>query len=316
MKKNDIFSLFNESCSCFYRGKWVIERVHLEILNAIKEHGTLTKAAESLHLSQSALSHSIKKLESQIATPIWQKDGRNLRLTSAGERIQNLANRVLPQFSHTELQLQQIAKGEMGALRIGMECHPCYQWLLRVIQPYLEKWPDIDIDVKQEFQFGALGALLSYEIDVLITPDPLYMPKIEYIPVFDYEHRLVVSASHPIAKQDTVSPEQLSGEVLFSYPVEPMRLDIFSQFLNPAKCSVKKHKIIETTEIMLQMVAAGRGICALPGWLVDEFSKTMPIKSIRFGESGIQKQIFIGVRKDEQRLDYLSDFIQQAKKTK
>jgi LysR family transcriptional regulator for metE and metH len=61
----------------------------------------------------------------------------------------------------------------MGSLRIGMECHPCYQWLLRVRQPYLEKWPDTDMDVNQEFQFGALGALLSYEIDVLITPGPL-----------------------------------------------------------------------------------------------------------------------------------------------
>ena len=294
----------------------MLERMHLEILTAIKEHGTLTKAANSLHLTQSALSHSIKKLEGQLATPIWKKDGRNLRLTAAGNRIQTLANRILPQFVHTELLLNQIAKGEMGSLRIGMECHPCYQWLLRVIQPYLQQWPDIDIDVKQEFQFGALGALLSYEIDVLITPDPLFKSQIDYIPVFNYEHRLVVSTSHQLANQDFVLPEQLINEVLFSYPVEPMRLDIFSQFLNPAKCSVKKHKIIETTEIMLQMVAAGRGICALPGWLVNEYAQSMPIQSLRFGEQGIAKQIFVGIRKDEQHIDYLNDFITQAKKTK
>jgi LysR family transcriptional regulator for metE and metH len=294
----------------------MLDRIHLEILNAIKQHGTLTKAADALYLSQSALSHSIKKLEGQIGTQIWKKDGRSLRLTAAGERIQTLANRVLPQFSHTELQLEQIAKGEMGALRIGMECHPCYQWLLKVIEPYLQQWPDIDMDVKQAFQFGALGALLSYEIDVLITPDPLFKPQIEYIPVFDYEHRLVVPLSHPLAKGGQVMPEQLSGDVLFTYPVEPQRLDIFSQFLTPAKCSVKKHKIIETTEIMLQMVAAGRGICALPGWLVDEHAKTLPIKSLRLGEQGINKQIYVGVRKDEQQIDYLSDFIAQAKKVR
>ena len=294
----------------------MLERVHLEILNAIKEHGTLTKAADSLHVSQSALSHSIKKLEGQIGTTIWKKDGRNLRLTAAGERIQTLANRVLPQFAHTELLLSQIAKGEMGTLRIGMECHPCYQWLLRVIQPYLKQWPDIDMDVKQEFQFGALGALLNYEIDVIITPDPFFKPKIEYISVFDYEHRLVVSQSHELAKQDFVLPEQLSDEVLFTYPVEPQRLDIFSQFLMPAKCSVKTHKLIETTEIMLQMVAAGRGICALPGWLVDEYAKKMPIKSLRFGEKGMAKQIFVGLRKDEQDIDYFKDFIAQAQATK
>lgn len=293
--------------------KRVLERIHLEILNAIKKHGTLTKAADSLHLTQSALSHSIKKLEGQIASPIWEKDGRNLRLTAAGEQIQILANRILPQFSHTEFQLKQIANGELGSLRIGMECHPCYQWLLKVLNAYLKQWPEIDIDVRQEFQFGALGALLSFEIDVLITPDPLLKSNVEYLPVFDYEHRLVVSSLHELAKQDHVLPEQLSNEILFSYPVEPQRLDIFNQFLNPAKVSVKKHKIIETTEIMLQMVAAGRGVCALPGWLVDEYCKSLPIKSIRFGKHGIAKQIFIGIRKNEQCINYLKDFITQAK---
>nr|WP_194362757.1 LysR family transcriptional regulator [Neptunicella marina] len=288
-------------------------RFHLEVLAAIKQQGTLTQAAESLNLSQSALSHSIKKLEGQLKVPVWQKEGRNLRLTAAGERILILANRVLPQFQHTELLLSQIARGEMGSLRIGMECHPCYQWLLKVIEPFLQKWPEVDIDVKQEFQFGGLGALHSYEIDILVTPDPLFTPKVAYLPVFDYEHRLVVPASHHLAKQDFVIPEQLSDEVLFSYPVEPQRLDIFSQFLNPAKCTVKKHKIIETTEIMLQMVAAGRGICALPGWLVDEFASTLPIKSLRFGKQGIKKQIFLGMRKDEEQINYLSDFIAQAR---
>ncbi|WP_394176819.1 type 2 periplasmic-binding domain-containing protein [Thalassotalea litorea] len=67
---------------------------------------------------------------------------------------------------------------------------------------------------------------------------------------------------------------------------------------------------------MLQMVAAGRGLCALPGWLVNEYSKYMPIQSLRFGEHGINKQIFVGIRKDEQDIDYLNEFIAQAKQTK
>lgn len=294
----------------------MLERFHLEVLAAIKEQGTLTQAAQSLNLSQSALSHSIKKLEGQIKTPVWQKEGRNLRLTHAGEHILTLANRVLPQFKHTELLLSQIVKGEMGSLRIGMECHPCYQWLLKVIEPYLGKWPNVDIDVKQEFQFSGLNALDNYEIDILVTPDPLYKPDVTFIPVFDYEHRLVVSSTHPLAQQDSITPEQLRDEVLFSYPVEPERLDIFSEFLNPAKCTVKQHKTIETTEIMLQMVAAGRGVCALPGWLVDEFAKSMAIKSLRFGELGISKQIFVGIRKGEEQVNYLSDFIAQAQQTR
>jgi LysR family transcriptional regulator for metE and metH len=51
----------------------------------------------------------------------------------------------------------------------------------------------------------------------------------------------------------------------------------------------------------------------LPGWLIDEYSKTMPITSLRFGKMGISKQIFVGIRKNEQHIDYLNDFIVQAK---
>ncbi|GGW74309.1 LysR family transcriptional regulator [Alteromonas halophila] len=290
----------------------MLERSHLEILAAIEKHGTLTQAAEALHLSQSALSHSIKKLESQLSINVWVKEGRQLRLTLAGEQILKMANRVLPQFLHTEQLLGHIASGEKGILRIGMECHPCYRWLLKVIEPFLQNWPQVDVDVRQAFQFGGLGALLNYDIDLLVTPDPLFTDNVKYIPVFDYEHRLVVSASHPLASQTTVAPEQLSREVLYTYPVEPQRLDIFSQFLHPAQCTVRQHKIMETTEIMLQMVAAGRGMCALPGWLADEYAQTLPIKSVRLGD-GLYKQIHLGLRAGEDNSRFIDEFINLAR---
>ena len=73
----------------------VLERIHLNILREVDRCGTLTGAAEALHLTQSALSHAIKKLEQRLGTPVWQKDGRRLRLTRAGEYLLGFANRVL-----------------------------------------------------------------------------------------------------------------------------------------------------------------------------------------------------------------------------
>ena len=92
-------------------------------------------------------------------------------------------------------------RASAGTLRIGMECHPCYQWLLKVVSPYLARWPDVDVDVKQKFQFGGIGALFGYEIDLLVTPDPLYKPGLRFEPVFDYEQVLVVNREHPLANE-------------------------------------------------------------------------------------------------------------------
>ncbi|WP_293267111.1 LysR family transcriptional regulator [Neptunomonas sp.] len=290
----------------------MLERNHLVILRAVDQQGSLTAAADFLCVTQPALSHSIKKLEQRLGTALWQKEGRQLRLTQSGLYLLRLAERILPQLELAEEVVSEIASGQRGTLRIGMECHPCYQWLLKVVSPYLAAWPDVDVDVKQRFQFGGIGALYAYEIDLLVTPDPLFRTGLTYEPVFDYEQVLVVADTHPLAKQKAISPEQLVSETLITYPVEPQRLDIFSQFLLPASCSPKKHKTIETTDIMLQMVAAGRGVAALPGWLVAEYQSRMPITSVRLGE-GMQKQIFLGQRSTDLQTDYLTAFIELAK---
>lgn len=291
----------------------MLERSHLAIIREVDRQGSLTAAAGVLCLTQSALSHTMKKLEQALGTDIWLREGRSLRLTQAGHYLLEVANRLLPQLDHAEERLRQHAQGVRGTLRIGMECHPCYQWLLKVVAPYLAQWPDVDVDVKQKFQFGGIGALFGYEIDLLVTPDPLYKPGLRFEPVFDYEQVLVVSRSHALAKEKYIEPAQLSGEVLITYPVEINRLDIYNQFLQPAGISPKRQKIIETTDIMLQMVASGRGVAALPRWLVQEYSGTMDVVPVRLGPNGIAKQIFLGTREVDISIDYLNAFVDLAR---
>jgi len=291
----------------------MLERSHLAIVQEVDKQGSLTAAAGVLCLTQSALSHAMKKLELQLGTDIWLREGRSLRLTQAGEYLLAVANRVLPQLNLAEERLKQYAQGERGTLRIGMECHPCYQWLLKIVSPYLASWPDVDVDVKQKFQFGGIGALFGYEIDMLVTPDPLHKPGLRFEPVFDYEQVLVVAKDHPLADVPHVKPKQLLEEVLITYPVATDRLDIYTQFLMPAGVAPRRHKTIETTDIMLQMVSSGRGVAALPRWLAEEYAEKMPVVAVRLGPKGIAKQIFLGIREAEGATDYIEAFVQLAR---
>lgn len=292
----------------------MLERIHLQVLREVHRRGSLTAAARALALTQSALSHAVKKLEQQLGVALWERDGRGLRLTPSGHYLLTLAQRVLPQLEHGEDVLRQFARGERGTLRIGMECHPCYQWLLKIVARYLKEWPDVDLDVKQKFQFGGIGALFGHEIDLLVTPDPLRRRGLSFEPVFDYEQVLVVAKEHRFASRAYVLPAELEQETLITYPVEIERLDVYSQFLLPAGCVPKRHKLIETTDIMLQMVASGRGVAALPGWLVEEYGKRMKVVPVRLGRHGIPKQIFLGFRRSDTNIEYLRAFIELAKK--
>ncbi len=291
----------------------MIERIHLAILREVQQQGSLTAAADQLCVTQSALSHSIRKLEERLGTPLWLRQGRHLRLTQAGEYLLQVAQRLLPQLEQAEAQIRQMAQGQRGNLRIGMECHPCYQWLLKVVAPYLAAWPDVELDVKQQFQFGGLAALQDHEIDVLVTPDPVPQAGLVFEPVFDYEQVLVVPSSHRLAQAAWAKPQDLQRETLITYPVPPERLDVFSQFLLPAGVAPKQHKGIETTDIMLQMVASGRGVAALPRWLVLEYAERLDVRPVRLGQQGVAKQIHLGLRADDLQRDYMAAFMAQAR---
>jgi len=290
----------------------VVERIHLEIVKAVHEKGSLTAAAEVLHLTQSALSHSMKKLEDQLGVQVWYRQGRHLRLTEAGEYLLASALRIVPQLELIEERLGQFGRGERGTLKIGIECHPCYKWLLKIAEPFLTDWPRVNLDVRQKFQFGGLGALFNHEIDLLITPDPLFKPGIHYEPVFDYEPVLAVGPEHVLRAYTSASPQQLIDEILYTYPVEPERLDIFTRFLIPAGIQPRRHIPIESIEIMLQLVACGRGVAALPRWIVEEYSTAYQIFPVGLGNRGVAKQIYIGLREHDIEIDYINAFITLA----
>lgn len=287
----------------------MIDRSHLRIMRELDRQGSLTGAAKALHLTQSALSHKMIKLEEILGVALWIKEGRNIRLTQAGQHLLREAKRLLPQLERVDEVLLQYARGEKGRLNIGMECHPCYQWLLRVIPPFLESWPDVDVDVTQKFQFGGLSALFNYEIDVLVTPDPVYIEGVRFEPVYAYEQALVVGKNHPLANHAWVEPKELTNLTLYTYPVPLDRLDIFQQFLLPANCLPQKHKVLEATEMILQMVCANRGVATLPLWLINQYQQQFPVCGVRLGKTGIHKNIHIGIRNSDAEDIHINAFI-------
>tara|TARA_A100001391_G_scaffold119169_2_gene80962 strand:+ start:21089 stop:21961 length:873 start_codon:yes stop_codon:yes gene_type:complete len=264
----------------------------LVILREIHRTGSLTQAAESLCLTQSAVSHAIRRFEQRHGVKLWEREGHKLRLTLVGDYLLALAQRVLPQLEHGASVLEDYARGRRGAIRIGMECHPCQDWLMRVVDPFLVEWPDVELDVTTAFQFGGLAALLGHEIDVLVTPDPIERPGIEYRPVFDYELVLAVADTHPLACKTRVEPDDLISETLITYPVSRERLDIYTRFLVPAHAMPRRHRTVETTDLMLRMVASGRAVSATPDWLLR---KVEGVRGVPIGE-GIPKSIHLGQR--------------------
>ena len=158
-----------------------------------------------------------------------------------------LAEDVLPRIEALEEEFRALIAGKTGRLHIAIECHACFDWLFPVLERFRHAWPDVDVDIRPNLAFAALPALAREEIDVVISSDPDPMEGISYTPLFDYEPRFIAAASHPLAQKPYIEAEDFRDEVLFTYPMDRTRLDIFTGLLNPARVEPRLVRPIELT---------------------------------------------------------------------
>jgi len=290
----------------------MIERTHLKIMAALAENGTLTAAANALFLTQPALSHQMRYLEKKLEVSLWERDGRQLRLTQAGELLLQAAQQILPVLEQTEKTLKAYGEGRQGILRIGVECHPCYEWLKTILAEFLVAMPDIDVDIINKFQFSGLEGLLNHHVDLLVTPDVLKKAGLVYEPLFNYELVLLVAESHRLATKSYIVADDLLAELLLTFPVAHQRLDVFTQFLLPAVVTPTT-KAIESLDIMVQMVSLERGVTVLPNWLADDYCTKLAVAKVRLGQHGLNKTLYAAMRQTDVTIDYMRQFVTMGK---
>lgn len=202
----------------------MLELRHLKTLHALREADSLVEAAERLHLTQSALSHQFKELEERLGMQLFVRKTKPVRFTSAGLRLLQLADSLLPQLRTAERDLARLAGGTAGRLHMAIECHSCFQWLMPTIDQFRDAWPEVELDLASGFSFAPLPALARGDLDLVVTADPIELPGITYVPLFTYEALLAVANQHALAGRPYVVPEDLERETLITYPVERDRL--------------------------------------------------------------------------------------------
>lgn len=291
----------------------MLEIRHLETLTAIRDGGSLLEAAERLHLTQSALSHQLRELESRLGTQLLNRRTRPARLTTAGLRVLALADEVLPMIKSTERELSRLAAGRTGRLHLAIECHSCFQWLMPALDDFRVQWPEVALDLSAAFSFAPLPALVRGDLDLVITSDPQVLDAVEYVPLFRYELVLAVASANPLAAFKFISPDQLADQTLITYPVDRQRLDVFSAFLDPADVEPAAIRRAELTPIIAQLVASNRGVAALPNWALTEYMNQGWLHLCHLGAQGVWRTLYAAVRVEDADAPYIADFLSIAR---
>jgi len=290
----------------------MLEIKHLKTLMSLRDTGSLTATATALHLTQSALSHQIKELESRIGSQLFLRKTKPVRFTSEGEILLKLADDILPKLAKAENDLASLKEDVNGRLHMAIECHSCFQWLMPALREYQITWPSVTLDFSSGFGFEPLPALLAGELDLVITSDILPRSEVHYESLFDFEMKLITSSNHPLAEKKLITPADLTDQTMLSYPVQKQRLDVVKHFLQPAGVEPMKWKQADNTLMLVQMVSAGLGVAALPNWAINEFSRQGLIVSRPLGK-GLWRRLFAAVRLGDKDKRYLQAFFATAR---
>ena len=287
----------------------MLELRHLRSLVAIADSGKLATAAERVHLSQSALSHQIRALEDHHGLALFERTRQGLQFTSAGERLLTLARSVLAEVSAAERDLQRMKGETTGELRIALECHTCFDWLMPVMHAFRQRWPEVEVDLVAGFHAEPLALLKEGRADLVIGSAPKSARAWQVSPLFRFEMMAVVANDHPLRHKRFITARDLADETLITYPVPDARIDLVREVLAPAKVNPAR-RTAELTVAIVQLVASRRGVAALPSWGLQSYLEHDYVQAVRIGPKGLWSELHAICPKALASRPYMQDMAQ------
>jgi LysR family transcriptional regulator for metE and metH len=266
-----------------------LEVRHLSLVNEIASTGSVTRAAERLHLTQSALSHQLRDIESRLGMQLFLRLGKKMVLTPPGERVLSTAKRVLDDIGRTEEDLKLMSQNGKGVLRLCTQCNTGYHWLPPLLQSFHRKFPGVDVQIMVNATTRPIEALLEGQIDLAVVTSEIADKRLVSEPLFDDELVAVVSPAHPFAKRTAIQPEDFAEEHLIIYNADPEDSYTFTRILRPANVEPARVSQVPLTEAILELVKAGLGVSVMARWAIEPAIKTGTVKAIRIGRRGVYR---------------------------
>ncbi len=287
----------------------ILELRHLRTLIALVESGTLSKAATRVHLTQSAISHQIKQLEEHYGAALFVRKTQPVRLTPVGQRLYALAENLLALVHEAERDIARVVQGRAGKLRVAVECHTCFEWLMPAMDVFRENWPEIELDLVSGFHMDTLALLRDDRADLVVVSECGKHKDVCYHALFGFEIVGLVSRLHPLAAKKHLTARDFAGETLVTYPVPDDMLDVIRNFLRPRGIEPKR-RTAELTVAILQLVASRRGIAALPEWAVQSYLDTGYVVGKRIGKNGLRGELYAATSRALAEQAYMQDFME------
>ena len=288
----------------------ILEIRHFRTLVALRDTGSLVRAAQLLNLTQSALSHQVKLLEEHFGLALFERKSVPPQFSVAGMRLLELADKALPLIGEAERDLARLSLGRAGQLRIVVECHTCFDWLMPAMDAFRQRWPEIELDIVSGFHPDPIALVLQDRAEVAIVSEQDAAESVDYHPLFRFEIMALLANDHPLTAKSHLTARHFADQTLITYPVPDDMLDLVRQVLQPAGVEPAHRRTTELTVAMLQLVASGRGIATLPLWAVQGYLDRGYVTARPVGRRGLTGELHMACTSATSKQAWLGDFVQ------
>jgi DNA-binding transcriptional LysR family regulator len=201
---------------------------HLRYFIAVAEELNFSRAARRLRMAQPPLSVAIRQLEQEIGTSLFHRSTHEVKLTEAGSALLAGARRTLAEAQAAVTAAQRAAAGEVGSLRVGYNWSAHFDTLPKLGQAFSQHRPDVEVLTEEMRPNRIPAALRSGTIDIALALYPDIVGELSYEPVRRERVVAVISASHPLAREEAIELSALADEfLLFPREVAPRLHDFY-----------------------------------------------------------------------------------------
>ena len=281
----------------------------LRLIKTIEEEGSIANSSEKLFLTQSALSHQLKELETQLGFKVFLRSRNKWELTEEGNELYKIACEVICSIEKGFDTIKQIKTGSNGKIKVSTECYSFYQGLPAFIQKLGILYPEIEVDLILEATHNPISKILSNEIDIAIVTTQPVDEGLMSIEVFEDEIFAIFHEENLLSNLDFVDARHFSKIHLIIHSLPLETVSVYEQYLKPNRITPDKISAIPLTEVALEMVQANMGVICMPKWALKSIKLSDELIFKKIGINGLKRKHWLVIRKPDKTKKYISDFL-------
>lgn len=247
----------------------VLDSRQLLAFSTLARVGSFTQAAKELGLTQSAISHAMKALESDVGCRLCDRAGRKVMLTQAGEQFLQHCERILAEMDQARTGLNALNNWGNTRLRIGASTSACQYILPTVLREFKQRYPRCSISIEPGDHDRQLELLEKNQIDLAFMLEPTVRNEFVFVPLFEDELMFLVSPTHAWAVQGHVPHEAISKETIILYTKTSHTFKLISGYFHQTGITLTRYIELGSMEAIKELVKLGMGAGIMAPWIAQ-----------------------------------------------